>query len=86
MKKITVAVCDDEKGIMRMVQGAIENAFELHGIDAEVDGFLSASDLSAAMKTRKWILEKNTVLCVPFLFLRKSSEVLGICGFTRVTS
>lgn len=56
MKKITVAVCDDEKGIMRMVQGAIENAFELHGIDAEVDGFLSASDLSAAMKTRKYEL------------------------------
>ncbi len=56
MKKMYIAICDDEADILGIVKGAIENTFRKYDIEAETDMFKNAEDLQRRMREREFSL------------------------------
>lgn len=50
MKKMHLAICDDEADILSVVSGAIENTFKKYEIEASTEIFKRAKDLEHRMK------------------------------------
>lgn len=56
MKKIHLAICDDEADILSVVSGAIENTFKKYGIEATTEIFKRAKELEHRMKEQEFAL------------------------------
>lgn len=56
MKKLELAVCDDQVSILQVVSGAIISTFRQHEIDATVEVFSRAAELERRMKTKSFRL------------------------------
>lgn len=56
MKKMHLAICDDEADILSVVSGAIENAFKKYDIEATTEIFKKAKDLEERMKEQSFHL------------------------------
>ena len=56
MKKMHLAICDDDAGILGVVTGAIVSAFRKHDIEAEVETFRRTYDLERRMTEQSFEL------------------------------
>ncbi len=56
MKKINLAICDDDVSVLGIVSASVTGAFQNHGITAMVDVFRRALELEMRMKERNYDL------------------------------
>lgn len=56
MKKMFLAICDDEADILGVVSGAIANTFQKYGIEAVTEIFKRAADLEKRMEEQSFDL------------------------------